>query len=281
MNSFDLYNHTCASCSELITKNYSTSFSLGIRMFDKEFREPIYGIYGFVRFADEIVDTFHDFDKKELLADFRKDTFKAIYQGISLNPVLQSFQLVVNKFQIDHQLISDFLDSMEMDLYKTTYESEALYNKYIYGSAEVVGLMCLQVFTNGDKKFYEELAPYARSLGAAFQKINFLRDMNSDMEERGRVYFPGIDLTKFDEQTKQVILRDIQIDFEKSLEGIRLLPKGARRGVYLAYVYYLNLYKNIRNASVEKILAERIRVSDKRKAYLYMNTMVKNTFNLV
>jgi phytoene synthase len=281
MNSFDLYNQTCAASSELITKNYSTSFSLGIRMFDKEFREPIYGIYGFVRFADEIVDTFHDFDKKELLADFRKDTFKAIYQGISLNPVLQSFQLVVNKFQIDHQLITDFLDSMEMDLYKTTYESEALYNKYIYGSAEVVGLMCLQVFTNGDKKFYEELAPYARSLGAAFQKINFLRDMNSDMEERGRVYFPGIDLTKFDEHTKQAILRDIQIDFDKSLEGIRLLPKGARRGVYLAYVYYLNLYKNIRNASIEKILAERIRVSDKRKAYLYMNTMVRNTFNLV
>lgn len=281
MNSFDLYNHTCASCSELITKNYSTSFSLGIRMFDKEFQNPIYGIYGFVRFADEIVDTFHDFDKKELLSDFRKETFKAIEQKISLNPVLHSFQQVVNQFQIDHQLITDFLDSMEMDLYKTTYESEALYNKYIYGSAEVVGLMCLQIFTKGDKKFFEELAPYARSLGAAFQKINFLRDMNSDMEERGRVYFPGIDLTKFDEHTKQAILSDIQIDFDKSLEGIRLLPKGARRGVYLAYVYYLNLYKNIRNASIEKILAERIRVSDKRKAYLYMNTMVRNTFNLV
>jgi phytoene synthase len=281
MNSFDLYNHSCAQCSKLITKNYSTSFSLGIRMFDKEFREPIYGIYGFVRFADEIVDTFHDFNKKELLDDFRRETFKAIYQGISLNPVLHSFQKVVNQFKIDHQLITDFLDSMEMDLYKTTYESEALYNKYIYGSAEVVGLMCLQVFTKGDKLFFEQLAPYARSLGAAFQKINFLRDMNSDLEERGRIYFPGIDLTRFDENTKQTILKDIQIDFDKSLEGIRLLPKGARRGVYLAYVYYLNLYKNIRNASIEKILAERIRVSDKRKAYLYMNTMVRNTFNLV
>ena len=281
MNSFDLYNHSCAQCSKLITKNYSTSFSLGIRMFDKEFREPIYGIYGFVRFADEIVDTFHDFNKKELLADFRKETFKAISLGISLNPVLHSFQKVVNQFKIDHQLITDFLDSMEMDLYKTTYESEVLYNKYIYGSAEVVGLMCLQVFTKGDKLFFEQLAPYARSLGAAFQKINFLRDMNSDLEERGRIYFPGIDLTRFDENTKQTILKDIQIDFDKSLEGIRLLPKGARRGVYLAYVYYLNLYKNIRNASIEKILAERIRVSDKRKAYLYMNTMVRNTFNLV
>jgi phytoene/squalene synthetase len=250
-------------------------------MFDKEFREPIYGIYGFVRFADEIVDTFHDFDKKELLSDFRKDTFKAIAQGISLNPVLQSFQSVVNKFQIDHQLITDFLDSMEMDLYKSTYESEALYNKYIYGSAEVVGLMCLQVFTNNDKKYFEELAPYARSLGAAFQKVNFLRDMNSDMEERGRVYFPGIDLSKFDERTKQTIARDIQIDFDNSLEGIRKLPKGARRGVYLAYIYYVNLFKKIKNSSIETILAERIRVSDKRKAYLYMNTMVRNTFNLV
>lgn len=250
-------------------------------MFDKEFREPIYGIYGFVRFADEIVDTFHDFDKKELLSDFRKDTFKAIAQGISLNPVLQSFQSVVNKFQIDHQLITDFLDSMEMDLYKSTYESEALYNKYIYGSAEVVGLMCLQVFTKNDKKYFEELAPYARSLGAAFQKVNFLRDMNSDMEERGRVYFPGIDLSKFDERTKQTIARDIQIDFDNSLEGIRKLPKGARRGVYLAYIYYLNLFKKIKNSSIETILAERISVSNNRKAYLYMNTMVKNTFNLV
>ena len=170
---------------------------------------------------------------------------------------------------------------MEMDLHKTTYESETMYQKYIYGSAEVVGLMCLQIFTKGDKKFFEELAPYARSLGAAFQKINFLRDMNSDLEERGRVYFPGIDLSKFDEATKQAILKDIQIDFDKSLEGIRLLPTGARRGVYLAYVYYLNLYKKIKAATIEQILAERIRVSDRRKAYLLMNTMVRNTFNLV
>jgi phytoene/squalene synthetase len=234
-----------------------------------------------VRFADEIVDTFHQYDKKELLDDFRKETFKAIVQKISLNPILQSFQQVVNEFHIDHQLITDFLDSMEMDLHKSTYESEALYNKYIYGSAEVVGLMCLQVFTKGDNDFYTKLAPYARSLGAAFQKINFLRDMNSDLEERGRVYFPGIDLTKFDEYTKQEILKDIQKDFDNALEGIRLLPNGARRGVYLAYVYYLNLYKNIRKASIEKILDERIRVSDRRKAYLLMNTMVRNSMNLL
>lgn len=281
MNGFQLYQNSCVECSELITKRYSTSFSLGIRVFDKEFRNPIYSIYGFVRFADEIVDTFHQYDKKELLDDFRKETFKAIVQKISLNPILQSFQQVVNEFHIDHQLITDFLDSMEMDLHKSTYESEALYNKYIYGSAEVVGLMCLQVFTKGDNDFYTKLAPYARSLGAAFQKINFLRDMNSDLEERGRVYFPGIDLTRFDEYTKQEILKDIQKDFDNALEGIRLLPNGARRGVYLAYVYYLNLYKNIRKASIEKILAERIRVSDRRKAYLLMNTMVRNSMNLL
>ena len=281
MNSFQLYQNSCVECSELITKRYSTSFSLGIRVFDKEFRNPIYSIYGFVRFADEIVDTFHQFDKKELLDDFRKETFKAIVQKISLNPILQAFQQVVNEYEIDHQLITDFLDSMEMDLHKSTYESEAIYNKYIYGSAEVVGLMCLQVFTKGDNAFYNQLAPYAKSLGAAFQKINFLRDMNSDLEERGRVYFPGIDLTKFDEFTKQEILKDIQLDFDNALEGIRLLPKGARRGVYLAYVYYLNLYKNIRKASVEKIMEERIRVSDKRKAYLLMNTVVRNSMNLL
>lgn len=281
MNSLALYQNSCVECSELITKKYSTSFSLGIRVFNKEFRNPIYSIYGFVRFADEIVDTFHEYNKHELLNDFRKETFKAIEQKISLNPILQAFQQVVNEYEIDHQLITDFLDSMEMDLHKTSYESEALYNKYIYGSAEVVGLMCLQVFTNRDKNLFNELAPYAKSLGAAFQKINFLRDMNSDLEERGRVYFPGIDLTKFDEYTKQEILKDIQKDFDNALIGIRMLPSGARRGVYLAYVYYLNLYKKIRKASIEKILAERIRVSDRRKVFLLMNTMVRNSMNLL
>ncbi len=281
MNDFQLYQNSCVECSKLITKRYSTSFSLGIRVFDKEYRNPIYSIYGFVRFADEIVDTFHQHNKKELLADFRKETFKAIEQNISLNPILQSFQQVVNEYQIDYQLITDFLDSMEMDLHKTTYESEALYQKYIYGSAEVVGLMCLQVFTKGDKNFYNELAPYAKSLGAAFQKINFLRDISSDLEERGRIYFPGIDLTRFDEITKQEILKEIQKDFDNALEGIRRLPNGARRGVYLAYIYYLHLYKNIRSASIEKILAERIRVSDRRKAYLLMNTVVRNSMNLL
>ncbi len=281
MNSYQLFESSCSACSELVTKRYSTSFSWGIRVFDKEFKDPIYSIYGFVRFADEIVDTFHTFNKKELLDEYRMDTMKAIDKKISLNPILHSFQKVVNDFNIDVQLITDFLDSMEMDLDKMAYENKAIYDKYIYGSAEVVGLMCLQVFTKGDKQLYNDLAPYSRSLGAAFQKVNFLRDISSDLEERGRVYFPGLDLTKFDENTKHEILKDIKTDLDNSLEGIRRLPKGARRGVYLAYKYYFNLYIKLSNSSVENILAERIRVSDRRKAYLLMNTMVKNSLNLV
>jgi phytoene/squalene synthetase len=281
MNSFQLYQASCVKCSELITGKYSTSFSWGIRLFDKEFKDPIYSIYGFVRFADEIVDTFHAYNKKELLDDYRLETMKAIERKISLNPILQAFQQVVNDYAIDLQLVTDFLDSMEMDLDKMTYESTAVYEKYIYGSAEVVGLMCLQVFAKKNKELSGELAPYARSLGAAFQKINFLRDMNSDHKERGRIYFPGLDLSKFDEFTKQEILKDICKDFDNSLEGIRRLPKGARRGVYLAYLYYVSLYNKLRNSSIDNILAERIRISDRRKAYLLVNTMVKNTFNLL
>ncbi|MDB5227148.1 MAG: Squalene/phytoene synthase [Bacteroidota bacterium] len=281
MTSMQLYQSSCVKCSEIITKKYSTSFSVGIRLFDKELRDPIYSIYGFVRFADEIVDTFHAFNKKELLQDYRQETFKAITQKISLNPILHSFQEVVNEYGIDHELINDFLGSMEMDLHKNTYENRALYEKYIYGSAEVVGLMCLQVFTGNDRKLYEDLAPSAKSLGAAFQKINFLRDMKSDLNERGRIYFPGLDLSKFDEYAKQEILKDIQQNLDESLEGIRCLPKSARRGVYLAYLYYLHLFRKLRNASTETILAERIRISDKRKAYLMMNVIVKNSFNLL
>lgn len=281
MTSLQLYLNSCVKCSEIITKNYSTSFSVGIRLFDKELRNPIYSIYGFVRFADEIVDTFHTFNKKELLQDYRNETFKAIEQKISLNPILHSFQQVVTTYNIDHQLITDFLDSMEMDLHKSTYESTALYEKYIYGSAEVVGLMCLQVFTKNDRKLYDDLAPSAKSLGAAFQKINFLRDMKSDLKERGRIYFPGLDLSKFDEYAKQEILKDIQQNLDEAIEGIRCLPKSARRGVYLAYLYYLHLYHKIGNATIETILSERIRISDKRKAYLMMNVIVKNSFNLL
>lgn len=277
----ELYHTTCLESSKLVTQRYSTSFSMGIRAFDKEYRMPIYGIYGFVRFADEIVDTFHDYDKKQLLEEFRKDTFKAIETGISLNPILHSFQLVVNEYRIDSELIVAFLDSMEMDLFKSNYESKDLYDKYIYGSAEVVGLMCLQVFCREDRALYESLKPAARSLGAAFQKVNFLRDMTSDMEERGRVYFPGIDFNAFGENDKDAIVADIQKDFDDALEGIKRLPKGARRGVYLAYVYYLQLFKKIKEAPIQRLLTERIRVNDGQKALLYGRTVFQNMLGML
>jgi 15-cis-phytoene synthase len=217
----DLFSQVSFECSKLITQRYSTSFSLGIRMFAKELREPIYAIYGFVRFADEIVDTFHEKDKKTLLAEFRNETFKAINNQISLNPVLHSFQYVVNTYDIDHDLIHAFLDSMEMDLEKTTYYDESEYKRYIYGSAEVVGLMCLKIFLKGNADEYDKLKPYACALGSAFQKINFLRDMKSDYDERGRVYFPGINFKYFSEIDKKAIEEDIQKEFTEAYkEGL-------------------------------------------------------------
>jgi len=244
-----LYNQVCRESSRLITNRYSTSFSMGIKVFDKKFRDPIYAVYGFVRFADEIVDTFHDYNKAELLAQFRLDTYKAIADGISLNPVLHSFQEVVNKYGIEQELIDAFLDSMAMDLHYETYE-DSLYKTYIYGSAEVVGLMCLRVFTEGDTAEYDRLKAPACSLGAAFQKINFLRDMKSDFDERGRVYFPEVDYTNFTQKDKEEIEADIKKDFDDAYKGIVELPTGSRFGVYLAYVYYINLF-NSRNLELK------------------------------
>lgn len=275
-----LYTNTCLECSQVITQRYSTSFSLGIRVFDKKFRAPIYAIYGFVRFADEIVDTFHDYDKKDLLERFRQDTYRAIAEKISLNPVLQSFQQVVNEYNIEMELIDAFLDSMEMDLYQNRY-NDSLYNTYIYGSAEVVGLMCLRVFVEGDHAEYERLKASACKLGSAFQKINFLRDMKSDFDERGRVYFPGIDFRHFDNAQKELIEADIQGEFDAALEGIRQLPKGARLGVYLAYKYYINLFYKIKRANALRVKQERIRVNDGRKLYLLFSSAVKHSFNLL
>ncbi len=274
-----LYNQTCLECSSLITRRYSTSFSMGIRVFDKKYRSPIYAIYGFVRFADEIVDTFHDFPKKELLDKFRKDTYEAIELGISLNPVLHSFQNVVNKYNIEKELIDAFLDSMEMDLNLNTYEDN-LYQKYIYGSAEVVGLMCLRIFVNGDDQLYRHLYSSARSLGSAFQKINFLRDIKSDFDERGRVYFPGVDFRNFNLKDKLVIESDIKKDFDDALVGITQLPQGVRFGVYLAYKYYIKLFQKIKSASPSKVKEERIRVNDGRKVALIFSSAVRLRFNL-
>lgn len=277
---YQLHNQTSFQCSELITKSYSTSFSLGIRMFHKSIRQPIYNIYGFVRLADEIVDTFHNHDKSTLIHEFESETFEAIERGISTNPVLHAFQHTVNQYNIDHHLIRAFLESMKMDLDKTDYEPES-YDKYIYGSAEVVGLMCLRVFCYDVPEQYDELVPHARSLGSAFQKINFLRDIQSDVEERGRVYFPGINFEEFSQEDKKQIEADILKDFQHAYIGILKLPRKARLGVYLAYVYYTKLFKKITGCSAHKIRTSRIRIPDSRKAVLLLSSTIRHNLNML
>lgn len=276
----DLFTITCRDCSKLITKRYSTSFSMGIMVFQKKYRSPIYGIYGFVRFADEIVDTFHNHNKAMLFSAFREDTYKAIKEGISLNPVLHAFQEVVVKYNIEMELIDAFLESMEMDLHHNTHEPDS-YKKYIYGSAEVIGLMCLKVFTEGNDKQYDKLKTTARSLGAAFQKVNFLRDIKSDFDLRSRIYFPGVDFASFTEEQKQQIENEIQHDFDHAYNGIKQLPKGCRLGVYLAYRYYMALFKKICKAAPARVLKERIRLADSKKMYYLCSSAVKDKFNLI
>ncbi len=278
MDAKEIFNQTTFECSKLITQRYSTSFTLGIKTLDRKFHYPIYAIYGFVRYADEIVDTFHDKDKAALLKDFKEQTYRAINEQISLNPVLHCFQMVVNEYQIDHDLIEAFLYSMEMDLLDIEYE-QSTYEKYIYGSAEVVGLMCLKVFCEGDEKQYQELLPPAKSLGSAFQKVNFLRDIKSDYYERGRVYFPEVDFKDFSKSHKEKIEADIQAHFDAAYKGIINLPKGARLGVYLAYTYYLKLFDKIKNFPPQKILEERVRVKDSKKLFLLVGSYVKHQFN--
>ena len=273
-----LYDDVAIRCSKLTTKSYSTSFSLGIRLLDKRFQSPIYAVYGFVRFADEIVDTFHDYDKAELLAEFRRDTWLAIERGISMNPILNSFQQVVNQFSIDRDLIEAFLDSMEMDLDEVSFD-RANYERYILGSAEVVGLMCLKIFVEGNQERYDELKFGAMRLGSAFQKINFLRDIKADYEGMGRMYFPECDLMCFDEQMKVCIEKEIEKDFRDGFEGILALPKGARFGVYLAYVYYHALFKKIRRTPSHRIMKERIRIPNQRKYAIMLGSYLRHSFN--
>lgn len=277
---FEIFEKSTFGCSKLVTEFYSTSFSLGIKTLNKKFRGPIYGIYGFVRYTDEIVDTFHNFNKKVLLERFKKDTFLALEEGISLNPILHSFQKVVHQFNIDKELIYAFLYSMEMDLMNVKYDAEK-YNEYIYGSAEVVGLMCLKVFVEGDEKQFDILKKDARSLGAAFQKVNFLRDLKSDFKDKGRVYFPGVDFSNFSGDAKLAIEADIQNDFNNALRGILNLPMGAKNGVYLAYVYYLKLFKKIQKTSALQIQHERIRVNDIVKFTLLAKTLVKGSLGVL
>ena len=276
----DLYTKTTLECSKVITEHYSTSFTLGIKTLDKRFHLPIYAIYGFVRYADEIVDTFEGYDKKTLLSRFKSDTYVAIEEGISLNPVLHSFQLIVNKYKIDHELIEAFLHSMEMDLYYADYNQEG-YEAYIYGSAEVVGLMCLRVFCEGNLAEYDRLKDDAKRLGSAFQKVNFLRDIKSDFQERGRTYFPDVDFANFTLEDKKAIENDIQADFDAALRGILELPKGAKGGVYLAYKYYLRLFDKIKNCPASRIQNERIRVPDYQKMTLLASTYFQMRLNVL
>lgn len=276
----EIFDKVSLRCSVITTKSYSTSFSLGIRCLDKDIRNPIYSIYGFVRFADEIVDTFHDYNKTDLLQRFKEETYLSIREGISLNPILNSFQHTVNKYKFEHELIEQFLKSMEMDLTLTSYDEKGI-QEYILGSAEVVGLMCLRVFCNGDEAMYQKLKPSAMKLGAAFQKINFLRDLNADFNGMSRTYFPGVDLTKFTEETKKQIEADIAQDFKAGYEGILQLPKKARLGVYVAYLYYTSLFKKIQKTSSQVVIQKRIRVHNSKKLSIFAYSFLKHQLNML
>ncbi|MBA4168641.1 MAG: phytoene/squalene synthase family protein [Chitinophagaceae bacterium] len=278
--SLQLFHDVSQQCSRITTEAYSTSFASAIRLLHADLREPVYNIYGFVRFADEIVDTFHNFDKMYLLQQFKEETYRSIASGISLNPVLNSFQLTVNKFNIDHALIAAFFNSMEMDLNNTTYD-EQQYNEYIYGSAEVVGLMCLHVFCDGNRTQFKRLEPAARALGAAFQKVNFLRDVNADYNSLARSYFPGVDFRNFTAEMKNDIEGDIANDFDNAYEGIISLPWKARFGVYVAYKYYMSLFNKIKHVQAGRILHQRIRIPNYKKALILMRAGVKNQLKLI
>ncbi|MEY4874877.1 MAG: hypothetical protein RL708_26 [Bacteroidota bacterium] len=275
MTNIQLYNKVCFENSKTITERYSTSFSSAIRLLHPSMHSSIHGIYGFVRLADEIVDTFHEADKEILLAEFKIETYKAIAQGISLNPVLHAFQITVNKYQIEHHLIEAFFKSMEMDLHKTKYETVHEYNDYIYGSAEVVGLMCLHIFCNGDKEKYNQLENSARALGAAFQKINFLRDVKDDFGQLNRTYFPNVNFDYLDDEAKQKIVDDIEIDFKNGLKGIGNLPIGSRFGVYVAYKYYYSLFNKIKRLPTKVITQQRVRIPDYTKVFIILKSFFR------
>tara|TARA_X000001036_G_scaffold438838_1_gene487796 strand:- start:2065 stop:2904 length:840 start_codon:yes stop_codon:yes gene_type:complete len=275
---FDLVSF---DCSKLVTKRYSTSFSMGTSLLGSEIKRHIYNIYGFVRFADEIVDTFHKFNKKDLLDRFVNDLFYAIENQISLNPILNSFQHTVNKNNIEIELINSFIESMRLDLHKSLYETETEYKKYVYGSADVVGLMCLKVFVKGDLKNYNELKTSAMALGSAFQKVNFLRDLKTDSEDLKRNYFPNVDVANFDEKTKQKIIEEIENDFNNALEGINKLPDDSRLGVYTAYKYYKKLLFKLKRTSSLNIKRIRIRIPNYQKIAVLAKSYLKFHLKLI
>lgn len=281
MTSIHLYNKTAFDISELVTKKYSTSFYTASRLFDKETREAIFAIYGFVRYADEIVDTFIHKDKNQLLEEFEADYKKAYENGISLNPVLQSFQMAVKKYDIPQKYIDAFLKSMKLDLYKKVYITEGEIEDYIHGSADVVGLMCLKVFTNGNKPLFDSLKQPAQKLGSAFQKVNFLRDLKNDLENLDRSYFPNINIQKFDETAKKLIIKDINKDFAEALEGIKKLPENARLPVYVAFKYYTSLLRKLEKTNAGEILNKRIRISNGRKTLLLAKAYLGHKLHLL
>lgn len=280
MDKIDLYNQVCQACSNRTTRSYSTSFSLGIRFLAPSVRDAIYAIYGFVRFADEIVDSFHDQDQRTLFDEFKRDTHQALERRFSMNPILQAFQVAYHEHGIELEHVELFLRSMEWDLDRQAYDRTG-FEEYIVGSAEVVGLMCLRVFVSGDDALYRKLLPPARRLGAAFQKINFLRDMRADYLEMGRTYFPGLNMEEFNDETKARIEQEIGEDFEAAYSGIIQLPKESRLGVYVAYIYYLRLFQKIKQLPSERILEERIRIPNSKKAKLFFGSFVRHQLNLL
>jgi phytoene/squalene synthetase len=276
-----LFDQVSESCSRIVTESYSTSFTLATKMLDSSIRQDIYNIYGFVRFADEIVDSFHNYDKKELLDLFEKDLKKSIVDKISLNPILNSFQKTINSYQIDYELVDSFLNSMKLDLDKKKYLTKKEFDQYVYGSADVVGLMCLKVFVKGNKNQYNDLRPYAMSLGSAFQKVNFLRDLKADHDGLNRSYFPNLNIDEFDEPSKKIILDEIDKDFRHALKGIFKLPSSARFGVYTAYKYYLKLLNKLRKTHPLKIKSSRIRVPNYQKVNVLARSYVRYRLNIL
>lgn len=276
-----LFDQVSESCSRIVTESYSTSFTLATKMLDSSIRQDIYNIYGFVRFADEIVDSFHNYDKKELLNLFEKDLKKSIEDKISLNPILNSFQKTVHNYQIDYELVDSFLNSMKLDLDKKKYLTKKEFDQYVYGSADVVGLMCLKVFVKGNKNQYNDLRPYAMSLGSAFQKVNFLRDLKADHDGLNRSYFPNLNIDEFDEPSKKIILDEIDKDFRHALKGIFKLPSSARFGVYTAYKYYLKLLNKLRKTHPLKIKSSRIRVPNYQKVNVLARSYVRYRLNIL
>ncbi len=276
--SYNLYKKVSFDISGIVTKTYSTSFSLAIKVFDREIKEAITSVYGFVRLADEIADSFHGYDKKELMNEIRNDVLKAQKNNISLNPIIHSFYLTVVKYEIPSDFINDFLDSMEMDLTNDHYEGTA-YDKYVYGSAEVVGLMCLKIFCNNDDELFNKLSDSARALGSAFQKVNFLRDIKSDMKERGRIYLRNAgDKDMVNDYNKTILEQEIEDEFKTAISGIKQLPYNARLGVYSAFLYYLLLFRKIRKMNIDKLMSKRVRISNFTKLGVLITSLIKHKF---